>query len=58
MTWVRVGASNVVETTETGTIKGHGKHEEVPKELVEEAEKEAKKALEGEDEEDDKMEES
>lgn len=48
MTWVRVDAASV---------KGFGKHEEVPKELVEEAEKEAKKALEGDDD-DEKMEES
>jgi 20S proteasome subunit alpha 7 len=58
MTWVRVDKSNVVEVTEKGVVKGHGRHEEVPRELVEEAEKAAKKALEGEDEEDQAMEES
>ncbi|KAA8897202.1 nucleophile aminohydrolase [Sphaerosporella brunnea] len=58
MTWVRVDKANVVEVTESGVVKGHGRHEEVPKELVEEAEREAKKALEVEDEEDEKMEES
>jgi len=49
MTWVRVD--------DASAVKGFGKHEEVPKELVEEAEKEAKKALEGDDD-DEKMEES
>lgn len=48
-----------LEMTWISAVKGptKGRHEEVPKELREEAERLAKKALEGEDEEEEKMEE-
>lgn len=48
-----------LEMTWISAVSGptKGRHEEVPKELREEAERLAKKALEGEDEEDEKMEE-
>jgi len=48
-----------LELTWISSLQGptKGRHEEVPKELREEAEKAAKKALEGEDEEEEKMEE-
>ena len=57
MTWIRLADEST--TVEGGaTIMGMGRHEAVPKELVEEAENEAKKPAERDDEEDEKMEES
>lgn len=48
MTWVRADDAG----------SGYGKHEAVPKDLLDEAAAEAKKAVDGEDEEDEKMAES
>lgn len=45
MSWVRAHPDG----------SGYGKHEAVPKDILEEAEREAKKAVEGDDEEDEKM---
>ena len=63
MTWVRLdkaaAAAVAAASVAAGdAVKGYGRHEEVPKELVEVAEKEAKKALKGDDEDDEKMAES
>lgn len=58
MTWVRLEAAAVASAAEGDTVKGYGRHEAVPKELVEVAEKEAKKAQQGDDEDDEKMAES
>ena len=48
MTWVRADDAG----------SGYGKHEAVPKDLLDEAAAEAKKAVDGDDEEDEKMAES
>jgi 20S proteasome subunit alpha 7 len=48
MTWVRLEKG---ATDEGVPVKGWGKHEEVPKELVAEAERLAKESMEGGDEE-------
>lgn len=48
-----------LEITWISNLEGptKGRHEHVPKELLEEAEKHAKKSIEGDDEEDEEMEE-
>ncbi|KAL7272130.1 putative proteasome subunit alpha type-7 [Rhizina undulata] len=57
VTWVRLDTERgEVGKEEDGVLKGWGRHEEVPRELVEEAEREAKKSLVG-DEEDEEMQE-
>jgi len=47
MTWVRLGKGSTEGLGEGVAAKGWGKHEEVPKELVAEAEKLAKESMEG-----------
>jgi 20S proteasome subunit alpha 7 len=51
MTWVRLEKGADEELAEGVTAKGWGKHEEVPKELVAEAERLAKVSIEGGDDE-------
>lgn len=55
MTWVRLEKGSTEELAEGATAKGYGKHEEVPRELVEAAEKKAKKSLVEDDDEDEEM---
>jgi 20S proteasome subunit alpha 7 len=57
MTWVRMPPNGEAEIAADGTVRGYGRHEEVPKDIVEQAEKDAKKAVEGDDD-DEKMAES
>lgn len=57
MTWIRAADPEVAAAQTEGPVRAVGKHEPVPAELVAEAEKQAKKDVEGEDE-DEKMEES
>jgi len=57
MTWIRLADESTTVEGDATTM-GMGRHEAVPKELVEEAENEAKKPAERDDEEDEKMEES
>lgn len=55
MTWIRLDkAAAEADPVGAASFKGYGRHEEVPREIVEEAEKLAKKAIEGDDEEEDK----
>ena len=59
MTWVRLDDAAIkADPVGAASFKGYGRHEEVPKEILEEAEMLAKKAMAGDDEETEKMEES
>lgn len=55
MTWVRAADPAAAAGQTEGPVKAMGKHEPVPKELVEEAERQAREDVKG-DEEDEKME--